>query len=150
MSPETNEQKTSTLSDSVFDWKYTFPDQKIGDLEVIDDAFVDYETLKRIHATESNAIIDIRRKLNGKQTIAVNLLKIMCPRQVFFRLADDFQRDDSGLESERTFSLWASLLSVVLKGCFYNCASFAEMYEFKQEYGDTNELLTEADFMEMK
>lgn len=74
----------------------------------------------------------------------------MCPCDVFCKLADDFQLDDSGLELEPTFTVWASFLAVVLKGCFFNCASFSEMYSFKEEYGDTTDLMPESTFMAMK
>lgn len=54
------------------------------------------------------------------------------------------------LESEPTFFVWTSSLPVVLKGSFYNCASFSEIYSVKEAYGDTNVLLPEATFMAMK
>lgn len=139
-----------TIPDPSFDWKFTFSAQHLRDLEVLDDACLDHATLKRIRSAVGHAAFAVRRKLNGKEPTAVNMLKLMWPREVLCRLADDFQLQDSGLESEPTFGVWTSFLSVILKGCFYNCASFSEMYSFKKEYGDTNALLPEETFMAMK
>lgn len=69
---------------------------------------------------------------------------------MFSKLADEFRMDASGLESEPKFTVSASLLAVVLKGCFFNCASFSEMYPFKEEYCETTDLLPESTFTAMK
>lgn len=68
---------------------------------------------------------------------------------MFCRLADDFQLLDYALESKHTFDIWKSFLSVVLKGTFYDCSYFLEIYSFKEEYGDTNVMLPEETFMEI-
>lgn len=111
------------------------------------DEFMDGVTLRRLRTVAAHAVQAARRKLNGKEASKFNLLKVMWPRDVFWKLADEFRLDDSGLESEPTFTVWASFLSVFLKRCFFNRASFSEMFSFKEEYGDTNDLLPEPTIM---
>lgn len=139
-----------SLPDPSFDRQYGFSAHNPRYLHVLDGEFLDGETLRRLRTVASQAAQAVRCKLNGKEASVVNLLKVKWSRDVFCKLADYFQLDNSGLESDLTFTVWASFLTVVLKGSFFNCASFSEIYSFKEDYGDTTNLLPESTFMEMK
>lgn len=129
------------ILDPSFRWEYVFSFHIQRDLYVIDDAFVDSATLNRLSNVTAHAAHAVRWKLNGKKSSALNLLKVRWPRDVFCKLLDDFQLDHSGLESEPTVTGWSSFLSVALNEFFFNFASYSEIYFFKGEYGDTNDLL---------
>lgn len=82
----------------------------------------------------------VRYNLNGIEASTANLLlKTIWPRDVLCKLSDDFQLQDSRLEVETTFTVWAASLAVVLKESLFNCASFLELYTFKEKYGDMDE-----------
>lgn len=69
---------------------------------------------------------------------------------MFTLLADGFRLAESGLDAEPTPSMWASFLAVILKACFFTCASYRELYAMDREYGTTSCLLDEATFIKMK
>lgn len=50
---------------------------------------------------------------------------------------------DTGFDSEPSLKMWAGFLAVVLKGSFYNCSSYSEIYALVEEFGDTSDLLPE-------
>lgn len=92
----------------------------------------------------------VRHRLGTKDTSPINLLKLMWNRDVYNILADNFQLGESGFNKESTFSMWIEFLAVVLQKCFYNCASFTELYEMDEKYGNVSKLMSMESFMAMK
>ena len=136
--------------DTQYKWIYTSPSHWKEPPSVIDEDDLNAATQKRIQTSVAAVASFARRKLFTKPPTPVNILKLMWPRNFFCLLADNFQMRDTGFKEEPSFPMWSSFLAVILKGSFYNCCSFRELYDLVEEYGDTTTLMLEATFMAMK
>lgn len=136
--------------DPMYRWTYALPRDTQKDITVLDDDNIDAAALERVQVLVTHVTTTARRKLEGKDATPTNLLKLMWTRTVFNLLVDNFQLRDCNLPNEPTYLMWASFMGVILKSSFYNCASFAELYDCTAEYGETSNLLPEKTFMAMK
>lgn len=138
------------LPDPELQRSFRFSKGNPNPITVLSDEDFNDAYLKRLQSTVSHVSHVARDKLPTRNLTPVDILKLFWTREMFTLLADGFQLAESGLSAEPTPSVWASFLAVILKGCFFTCASYRELYAMDREYGNTSCLLDEATFMKVK
>lgn len=117
---------------------------------LFDGCTIDLAKLQKLRRSVLHAATAIERKLGDHDATPLNILKVFWNRDVFSLLADNFQMEASKFKEEPTFIMWSKFLSVVLRGSFFNCSSFEEMYEFDEEFQFPSKIMAKDAFMAMK
>ena len=119
---------TGTNDPEPSDWRFLFNEHEPGDISLFTDKDIDVSRLEGLRDAVNHACAMARNLLRSQTPSPVNILRLFWTRDVLTRLSSFFQLEKSGLEKEPSMLLWAQFLSVFLKGSFFNCASFHEIY----------------------
>lgn len=103
------------VEDCTLAWKYLISLNNYQPLTVIDDDAVQYSVLDCMRSVVTHVERTVRRKLGSKEPTPVNTLNMMCTRDVFSLLADNFQLSNTGLHTNPTSFMYAAFLGVTLK-----------------------------------
>ena len=139
--------ETKSINDTKYAWKYEFAYNDMAERCVLDDEAMDRVTLRRLRYAVLVARNVSISELDDEAPTAINLLRLFWNEKVFLKITSDFQLPDSGLKKNPTVDEGTRFLSVVLKDCFYTCASFDELYHMENEYGKTDNLMEKEIFM---